>query len=230
MSPLDPPDYDVNKCKQCMPKLDTTTKSIIGDYRNSVNVKNTDVPDFDDKYIKEQLSYNFDLKDIDIDEYKEVAVSDKNRPDMDDAPNSDVDSTAFEKFLGVYVMLPGDDGESKVLARVKDLKRDHDGSLIGKTHSKPILNTSVYNVETPNGNLQEYTANVIAENLWKHVDDDSYNDENLYEIIGHRKNDDAIDEANGFYETKTGAKRRVIRKKVWDLQIKWHQEILHLLH
>ena len=62
---------------------------------------------------------------------------------MDDAPNSDVESTAFDKFLGVYVTLPGDDGESKVLARVKDRKRDHDGALIGKTHSNPILNTSV---------------------------------------------------------------------------------------
>ena len=41
---------------------------------------------------------------------------------MDDAPNPDVESTASDKFLGVYVTLPGDDGESKVLARVKDRK------------------------------------------------------------------------------------------------------------
>ena len=140
---------------------------------------------------------------------------------MDDAPNSDVESTAFDKFLGVYVTLPGDDGESRVLARVKDRKRDHDGALIGKTHSNPILNTSVYNVETPDGHLQEYNANVIAENLWNQVDDDGYNYDNLYEIIGHRKNYDAIDEANGFYETKTGSKRRVIMTKGWDFQINW---------
>ena len=84
---------------------------------------------------------------------------------MDNAPNSDVASTAFDKFLGVYVTLPGDNGESKVLARVKDRKIDHDGALIGKTHYNTILNTAVYNVETPNGHLQEYTANIIAENL-----------------------------------------------------------------
>ena len=126
-----------------MSELDTTIKSSIGDYRYAVNVKNTEVPDFDDEDIKEQLSYNFDLKESDIYDSKEVAVSDKNRPDMDDAPNSDVESTAFDKFLGVYVTLPGDDGESKVLARVKDRKRDHDGALIGKTHSNPILNTAV---------------------------------------------------------------------------------------
>ena len=131
-----------------MSELDTTIKSSIGDYGNAVNVKNTEVPDFDDEDIKEQLSYNLDIKESDIDDSKEVAVSDKNRPDMDDAPKSDVESTAFDKFLGVYVTLPGDDGESKVLARVKDRKRDHDGALIGKTHSNPILNTAVYNVDT----------------------------------------------------------------------------------
>ena len=143
-------DYEyVNECKQRMSTLDTTIKSSIGDYRNAINVKNTEVPDFDDKDIREQHSYNFDLKESDIDISKEVAVSEKNRPDMDDAPNPVVESTTFDKFLGVYVTLPGYDGESKVLARVKDRKRDHDSVLIGKTHSNPILNTAVYNVETP---------------------------------------------------------------------------------
>ena len=139
---------------------------------HAVNVKNTEVPDFDDEDIKEQLSYRFDLKESNIYDSKEVAVSDNNRPDMDDAPNSDVQSTTFDKFLGVYVTLPGDDGESKVLVRVNDLKRDHYGALIGKTHSNPILNTAVYNVETPDGHLQEYTTNVIAENFWNQVNDD----------------------------------------------------------
>ena len=60
-----------------MSTLDTTIKSSIGDYRNAVNVKNTEVPDFDDEYTKEQLLYNFDLKDSDIYDSKEVAVPDK---------------------------------------------------------------------------------------------------------------------------------------------------------
>ena len=77
VSPLDPSDYDVNECKQRMSKLDTTIKSSIGDYCNVVNVKNTEVTNFDDEDIKEQLSYNFDLKESDIDYSKQVAVSDK---------------------------------------------------------------------------------------------------------------------------------------------------------
>ena len=110
VSPLDPSYYNVNKCKQRLSELDNTIKSSIRDYHNAVNVKNTEVPDFDDEDIKEQLSYTFDIKESDIDYSKEVAVSDKNRLDMDDVPNSDVESTSSDKFLGVYVTLPGDDG------------------------------------------------------------------------------------------------------------------------
>ena len=58
VSPLDTSDYNVNECKQRMSELDTTIKSSIGDYRNAVNVKNTEIPDFDENDIKEQLSYN----------------------------------------------------------------------------------------------------------------------------------------------------------------------------
>ena len=62
---------------------------------------------------------------------------------------------------------------------------------------------------------------MIAENLWNQVDNDGYNYNQLYEIIGHRKTKDAIPIENGHYETKTGAKRRVITTKGWDLQVKW---------
>ena len=76
VSPLDPSDYDVNECKQRVSELDTTIKSSIGDFRNGVNIKTTEVPDFDEEDIKEQLSYNFGLKESVIDDSKEVAVSD----------------------------------------------------------------------------------------------------------------------------------------------------------
>ena len=71
-------------------------------------------------------------------------------------------------------MLKGDDGESKVLGKVKDRKRNHEGMLIGTSNDNPILNTAVYNVVTPDGNIHEYAANVIAENLWNQEDDDGY--------------------------------------------------------
>ena len=104
----------------------------------------------------------------------EEAASDPGIPYIDETPTNDIESTELDKFLGVYMEIPGDDGESKVLAKVKDRKRDHDGKLIGQSHSTPILDTAVYNVVTPDGNLHEYSANVIVDNLWDQADDDGY--------------------------------------------------------
>ena len=220
VSPLEPSDYDVNENKLRMRDLDISIKESIGDYRNATNETRTQVPEMDDDDIAEQLSYCFELDKEQLNE-TEHCSDDPDRPDYDDAPTDDVESKAFDKFLGVYVELPGDDGESTVLARVKDRKRDHDGKLIGRPHSNPILNTSIYNVETPDGNIMEYSANIIAENLYNQVDDDGYNYNLLYEIIGHRRTEDAIPIEKGYYETRTGIKRRVITTRGWQLEVKW---------
>ena len=221
VSQLEPSDYDVVEHKSQMSKLDSTIENSIGDFRKATNVKTTQIPIMDDDNLEYQLAFCFDLQPQDVNDSGEEAASDSNIPFMDDAPNDDVESSEFDKFLGVYVTLPGDDGESKVLARVKDRKRNHDGKLIGTSSPNPILNTAVNNVETPDGNIQEYSVNVIAENLWNQVDDDGYDYNLLYEIIGHKQNDDAIKIENRFYETKTGTKRRVITTKGWDLQARW---------
>ena len=217
---LEADEYDVEDTKNRMLDLDETIKSTIGDYRNAANESKI-IQDIDEDDIQKQLEYCFELDDDDLDEANHKTYSDNKRPDMDEAPTNDVESEAFDKFLGAYVQLPSDDGESKVLARVKNRKRDHDGKLIGSYNENPILNTSVYTVQSPDGTISEYTANVIAENLWNQVDYDGWDYNQLYEIIGHRKTEEAVPIEQGFYETRTGAKRRVITTKGWDLQVKW---------
>lgn len=120
---------------------------------------------------------------------------------MNNSPTHDVESSNFDKCLGIYVEISGDDGKSKVLARGRDHKRNHDGKRIGVTNLNPILNIVIYNVEVPDGNIREYTANIISENMWNQVNDDGYNFNILYEIIGHRKNNDAISKDDEFYKT-----------------------------
>ena len=48
--------------------------------------------------------------------------------------------------------------------------RDENGEIIGEYDPNPLLNTSIYNVEFPDGEIKEYAANVIAENLYSQVD------------------------------------------------------------
>ena len=108
-----------------------------------------------------------------------------------------------------------------MLAKVKERKRNSDGELIVSTHENPILSTAIYNVESPDGTISEYSANVIAENLYSQVDDDGYNFDLLYEIVGYRKDKTAIDSKDGYFITKTGTKRKVITTKGWQLQVQW---------
>ena len=42
---------------------------------------------------------------------------------------------------------------------------------MGIYHKNPILNTLVYDIKFPNGELKEYSVNVIAENLLSQVHD-----------------------------------------------------------
>ena len=157
----------------------------------------------------------------DVDEGKDDKANDDNvRPDIDDA-GIDVESEALDKFLGLHMKVQGNDNASTVLGKVTKRKRDHDGALIGRSNPNPILNTAVYQVETPDGNIHEYTANIIAKKLWDQVNDDGWDYGLLHEIIGHRKTKNAVPLSEEFIETSGGARRRVITNKGWDFQVRW---------
>lgn len=155
-----------------------------------------------------------------LDDNNEPAIGDVKQPESDCAGN-DVDSEAFDKFLGIRVQIPVDDAESIVMGKVVGQKRDTDGRLIGASNNNPILNTVVYNVLTPDGIMHEYTANTIAEHIWAQVDEDGWDFRQIFAIIGHRKNSEAIPKEKGFVENFNRSRKRVIKTKGWDLKIKW---------
>ena len=49
---------------------------------------------------------------------------------------------------------------------VKQRARDSEGDLFGNRNSNPILDTRSYEVEFPDGDVAEFTANVITENMF----------------------------------------------------------------
>jgi hypothetical protein len=208
--PLDPHDVSVQETKVRISALDDVIKASLGDYRNASEDKAKDIPDISDDDLLGQLRYTFGLEDEDLDPSKLDIAGDEHRPDYDAAPSRDVD-----KFLGVYVEIPSHDGEGKILARVKDRKRNHDGQLIGETHENPILSTAIYNVESPDGRIAKYSANVIADNLYSTVDDDGYGS-----ITTMMKEDTAVCKANGFVASKSNAKKHITTKG-WHLKVQW---------
>ena len=54
-------------------------------------------------------------------------------------------------------------GEELLIAKVLRRSVDKQGKVIGSSDENPILNTLIYDVEFPKGNIKKYSANVIAE-------------------------------------------------------------------
>jgi len=101
-------------------------------------------------------------------------------PEDDDTP----DTEAYDQYITAKVMLPRGDTLEKAI--VTSHKRDAEGALIGRAIANPLLDTRVYEVQFSDGASSEYSANVIAENIFSTVDDNGYEGVLLDEIIYHR--------------------------------------------
>ena len=74
-------------------------------------------------------------------------------------------------YLNMEVLLP-QDGEHIRAAKVVGQSKDDRGNIKGSFHENPVLNTCVYNVMFPDDAVQQYGANMNAENLYAQVDED----------------------------------------------------------
>jgi Reverse transcriptase (RNA-dependent DNA polymerase) len=112
-------------------------------------------------------------------------------------------------------MLPygGQLSKGKVISR----KRDHDGQLIGKGHSNPIMDTSIYEVEFEDGYRESFVAITIAESIYKQVDPEGHTQLMLYKIIDHKRMGDAVLKDDTY---NIDGKQRLTTKG-WKLQVRW---------
>jgi hypothetical protein len=81
--------------------------------------------------------------------------------DIDNLDEHEVDT--YDQYVGASVHLSI--GDKVQTGKVTRRKRGLDGVARGKTSTSPILDTRNYTVEFPDGRNEEYTANVIAENM-----------------------------------------------------------------
>lgn len=111
-------------------------------------------------------------------------------------------SDTLDQYLSAQVLVPvaGELVRGKVIAR----KRDHNGNPIGVRHSNSIFDTRQYEVELPNGEINTYTANLIAEYMYSQLDEQERDLILLHEITYHSKNGDALTIDDGFYTSSNG--------------------------
>lgn len=108
------------------------------------------------------------------DEYKWDLVLDSLTPEADDIPD-------YDAFLDMEVLLP-QNGEHLRAARVIGISENSEGSY----DPNPVENSQIYDVMFPDGSVQQYAANIIAENLLGQIDDEGAYHRMLNSILDHR--------------------------------------------
>ena len=134
-------------------------------------------------------------------------------PDIDD-----VTSEEGDHYIGAEVNLPV--GCNLRTGTVKQQARDEAGELQGIWNQNPILDTRTYQVEFPEGQLGEYSANVIEEMIYAQCDGMGNQQLLMDAIVDHKSDDKAIKHADQ-YVVKNGYK--FLRKTMagWKLCINW---------
>lgn len=110
-----------------------------------------------------------------------------------EATQQDVDEVTpevLDNLMSAEVLLPK--GDILLPARVIARKRNAEGNLIGTQHANPIMDTRIYDVQFPDGHVEAYSANAIAENIYAQVDVDGQRFVLLDEIMDHRKDNSAV--------------------------------------
>ena len=94
-------------------------------------------------------------------------------------------------------------------------------NVVGTYRHDPMLNSMVYDVEFPDGEIKEYSANIIAQNMYAQVDANGHHHTLLDSIVDYQKLDNAVDKADQYLTTKTGTKRTCQTTKGWNLLVSW---------
>jgi hypothetical protein len=104
------------------------------------------------------------------------------------------DIYTYDQYVGDQVRVTiGDEIRSvKVMQHKLSLER----TVKGLSNANAMLDTRTYEVEFPDGRSDEYTANVIAEDLYAQCDEDG-NQINLMDcIVDHKIDGHAVDRAD----------------------------------
>ena len=147
--------------------------------------------------------------------------------DSDPDPISEDGTAVFDlpitdALIHAEVSLP--QGEKMLSGKVIGRATDHDGSTIGEYDANPLMNTMLYDVEFDDGVLKQYSANIIAENMYSQVDDQGYSTTLLDGIIDYKKDDTAVTKEDMYITTKSGQRRMRQTTQGWKLLIKFKDD------
>ena len=160
----------------------------------------------------------------DFEEYEDEDEMARIVPDIEDTVDNNGkllnQQPAYDRILNSEVSLQI--GEEMSVGKVTRRALGPDGTIAGTYDTNPYLNSMIYEVEFPDGQIREYAANVIAENMLTQVDSDGFSTTMLEAIIDYRKDEaTAVPKADMYVVTSRGQKK--LRKTTigWSLLVKW---------
>jgi hypothetical protein len=99
------------------------------------------------------------------------------------------------------------------------------GHTTGIYDSNPLINTMVYEVEFDDGDVVEYSANSIAENMLRQIDSEGFAITMLASIVDFRKDEAvAVTQTDGWVVTKRGNKMKWKTTQGWKLLVRWKDD------
>lgn len=132
--------------------------------------------------------------------------------DIFDASGEHVgEQSLTDTLIGVEILLPqsGEKGaESKALCKVLRRSVNKDGATTGIFDDNPALNTLIYDVQFPNGMIEQYGANIIAQNVMDQVEDESgHYSARLKSVLDHRRQGNAVSKAKRYITSRNGQRK-----------------------
>jgi len=126
----------------------------------------------------------------------------------------------YDQLINAEVQLQLGDQMSRGIVRRR--ATGPDGRAHGVYDSNPIRNSIVYEVEFPDGQVKEYAANVIAENILARVDQEGYSITMMEGIIDYEKDEAvAVSKADRYVVTRRGNRRARKSTVGWKLLVQW---------
>ena len=127
---------------------------------------------------------------------------------------------AYDRLLNAEVQLQL--GEEYITGKIRRRALGPDRNIIRKYDNNPYLNSVMYKVEFIDGQVKEYEANIIAENMLSQVDSDGYSLVLMEGIVDYRKDESvAVSMEDKYITTKTSQQRLMKTMAGWDLQGQW---------
>jgi hypothetical protein len=125
----------------------------------------------------------------------------------------------LDTLINAEIILPQGDGIA--LASIMERKRAYDGSSIGHRNKNPLLDSRIYIVKFPDGEMKDVGYNILAEHLFSQMDKDGNQFRLFSGIIGHRHNGNAVDTED---QMRISGKIEVKKKTLsgWALEVEWH--------